>query len=355
MEVTIELPREADRVALFGPAERNLKMIREALGVKIAARDRALRVRGDHRALEAAQTVFHQLLDASERRTPLSRHELMNLLAEASSSAAPARALLNRPGAPDAPAPTNGETPTGVARVIHDADDPAAPLDVFVGGRRVEPRTPNQKLYLDAIRAHDLVFASGPAGTGKTYLAVASAIHLLKVGRVKKAILARPAVEAGEKLGYLPGDQYAKLNPYLRPLLDALHDMVDYATIKRFMAADVVEIVPLAYMRGRTLNDAVIILDEAQNATRGQMQMFLTRMGQRSKTIVTGDTTQVDLPDPTESGLVDAVRRLRRVKGVAAVALQRADVVRHSLVQRIIDAYGPGPDGAPARGSRSDG
>jgi phosphate starvation-inducible PhoH-like protein len=146
-------------------------------------------------------------------------------------------------------------------------------------------------------------------------------------------------VEAGEKLGFLPGDQYAKVNPYLRPLLDALHDMMDYATIKRFMANDVVEISPLAYMRGRTLNDAAIILDEAQNTTRGQMQMFLTRMGQRSKTVVTGDTTQIDLPDPSESGLIDAARRLRRVAGVRFCALDTGDVVRHELVQRIIEAY----------------
>ncbi|MEM1423583.1 MAG: PhoH family protein, partial [Planctomycetota bacterium] len=181
----------------------------------------------------------------------------------------------------------------------------------------------------------------GPAGTGKTYLSVAAAIHLLKVGRVKKAILARPAVEAGEKLGYLPGDMYQKVNPYLRPLLDALEDMMDYATMKRFMAADVVEVVPLAFMRGRTLNDAVIILDEAQNTTRGQMQMFLTRMGQRSKMIVTGDPSQIDLPEPSESGLIDALRRLRRVKGVSACTLEKTDVVRHPLVQRIIDAYDP--------------
>jgi phosphate starvation-inducible PhoH-like protein len=209
----------------------------------------------------------------------------------------------------------------------------------------------NQEIYLDAMRQHDLVFASGPAGTGKTYLAVAAAIHLLKTGRVKKAILARPAVEAGEKLGFLPGDLQAKVNPYLRPLLDALHDMMDYQTIKRFIAADVVEVVPLAYMRGRTLNDAVIILDEAQNTTRGQMQMFLTRMGQRSKMIVTGDPTQIDLPDARESGLIDAIRRLRRTAGVGLVALDKGDVVRHELVQRIIEAYAD----QDSRGERADG
>jgi phosphate starvation-inducible PhoH-like protein len=213
-------------------------------------------------------------------------------------------------------------------------------LDVYAHGKPVRARRPNQQLYLDAIRDHDLVFAIGPAGTGKTYLAVAAAIHLLKSGRVSKVILARPAVEAGEKLGFLPGDLQAKVNPYLRPLFDALHDMMDFGTIRRFMEHDVVEVVPLAFMRGRTLNNAVIILDEAQNTTMGQMKMFLTRMGQGSKTVVTGDVTQIDLPDPRQSGLIDAARRLRRVRGVSFVAFEKADVVRHDLVQRVIEAYG---------------
>jgi phosphate starvation-inducible PhoH-like protein len=162
---------------------------------------------------------------------------------------------------------------------------------------------------------------------------------MLKRGMVRKVILVRPAVEAGEKLGFLPGDLFDKVNPYLRPLMDALHDMMDYATVKRFMSNDVVEVVPLAFMRGRTLNDAAIILDEAQNTTRGQMQMFLTRMGERSKMIVTGDITQIDLEDPRESGLVDAVRRLRRAEGVGMCMFGMTDVVRHALVQRVIDAY----------------
>jgi len=213
-------------------------------------------------------------------------------------------------------------------------------LRVYAGGRRIEPRTANQRLYIEAIRDHDLVFGIGPAGTGKTYLAVAAAVHMLKSGRIRRLILVRPAVEAGEKLGFLPGDLEQKVNPYLRPLFDALHDMMDFATLKRFMLSDVVEVVPLAFMRGRTLNDAAIILDEAQNTTVGQMQMFLTRMGERSKMIVTGDTTQIDLPEPRASGLIDAARRLRRTPGVAFVTMERADIVRHELVQRIVDAYG---------------
>jgi phosphate starvation-inducible PhoH-like protein len=213
-------------------------------------------------------------------------------------------------------------------------------LFVRAGARPVVAKSANQQDYLDSMFANDLVFGIGPAGTGKTFLAVAAAVHQLKSGRVRRAVLARPAVEAGEKLGYLPGDILEKVNPYLRPLLDALGDMLDYETIKRFMASDVIEVVPLAFMRGRTLNDAVIILDEAQNTTRSQMQMFLTRMGQRSTMIVTGDVTQIDLEDPRESGLIDAARRLRRVAGVGISVLGGGDIVRHDLVQRIIEAYG---------------
>lgn len=293
-------------------------MIRETLGVNMTARDDAVRVRGERESVHAAQSVMERMIESALRRRTPTRRDVLAMLAD--------EGLRQSPG-PSITGNGHGGLPDG--------------LDVYAGGRRIEPRSENQAFYVEAMRTHDLVIATGPAGTGKTYLAVAAAIHMLKSGRVKKAILARPAVEAGEKLGFLPGDQFAKVNPYLRPLLDALNDMLDYATIKRFMAADVVEVVPLAYMRGRTLNDAAIILDEAQNTTRGQMQMFLTRMGQRSKMIVTGDTTQVDLPEPTESGLLDAIRRLRRVKGVALCTLDRADVVRHELVQRIIDAYAP--------------
>ncbi|MBZ0172795.1 MAG: PhoH family protein, partial [Phycisphaerales bacterium] len=181
----------------------------------------------------------------------------------------------------------------------------------------------------------------------KTYLAVAAAVHMLRIGAVQRVVLARPAVEAGERLGFLPGDLQEKVNPYLRPLLDALHDMLDFGTIRRFMENDVIEISPLAFMRGRTLNNAVILLDEAQNTTRGQMKMFLTRMGHGSRMVITGDTTQIDLPDPTQSGLIDAVRRLRRIPGVGFAQLTGRDVVRHHLVQRIVEAYGDQEHNAP--------
>lgn len=371
VELTLRLPSSVDRTALFGAAERNLKLIREALGVTIGARDDVVSVKGERHAVHAARVVLERLIDAGERRSTLTRQQLLDAIADASwrsqhgNAQGPAltteadnqlaqQVVSRQRGAHEPVAPRRAAgKPGGLSdfeiRPIRPVDDEATiesidpswsgSLDVYAGGRPIVPRSPNQQYYLDAIRRNDLVFGMGPAGTGKTYLAVAAAVHLLRIGRVRRAILARPAVEAGEKLGFLPGDQYAKLNPYLRPLFDALQDMMDYATINKFMANDIVEIVPLAYMRGRTLNDAIIILDEAQNTTRGQMQMFLTRMGQRSKVIVTGDVTQIDLPDPTESGLIDAARRLRRTPGVAFVQLERADVVRHPLVQRVIDAY----------------
>jgi phosphate starvation-inducible PhoH-like protein len=228
-------------------------------------------------------------------------------------------------------------------------------IDVFSRDLQVQPRTAGQRSYVDAIAKHDLVFCLGPAGTGKTYLAVAMAAHMLKLGAIKRIVLVRPAVEAGEKLGYLPGDLQAKVNPYLRPLLDAMHDMMGFDQLRRFMANDVIEVIPLAFMRGRTLNSSAIILDEAQNATVSQMLMFLTRLGHHSKMIVTGDDSQVDLEKPEQSGLVDAVARLKQVDGISVVRLTDQDIVRHHLVQNIVNAYGSrNGNGAqvPGRGRR---
>jgi phosphate starvation-inducible PhoH-like protein len=192
---------------------------------------------------------------------------------------------------------------------------------------------------VSAIRNHELVLAVGPAGTGKTYLAVATAVECLKRRQIRRIVLVRPAVEAGESLGFLPGDLQAKINPYLRPLLDALHEMMDYELIKSYMERDVIEVVPLAYMRGRTLNEAFVILDEAQNTTVSQMKMFLTRMGEGSRMVVSGDITQVDLPLSSRSGLIDALHRLRKIRGVSIVELDESDIVRHRLVQEIVQAY----------------
>jgi phosphate starvation-inducible PhoH-like protein len=213
---------------------------------------------------------------------------------------------------------------------------------VTASGRKVIPKTPGQAAYIDAIRKHSLIFALGPAGTGKTYLAVAMAVEAFRGQEMRKIVLVRPAVEAGESLGFLPGDIHAKINPYLRPLLDALYEMMDYDQVKQHMERDTIEVVPLAYMRGRTLNDAFIILDEAQNTTVAQMKMFLTRMGHGSKIVVAGDKTQVDLPAHTRSGLTDALTRLKGIDGVCDIELGQADIVRHRLVMEIVRAYEEG-------------
>jgi phosphate starvation-inducible PhoH-like protein len=205
---------------------------------------------------------------------------------------------------------------------------------------------------VDAIRNHDLIFGVGPAGTGKTFLAVAMAVAALKEETIRKIVLVRPAVEAGESLGFLPGDIEAKINPYLRPLLDALREIIDYEQFKRYSEQDVIEVIPLAYMRGRTINNAFIILDEAQNASVAQMKMFLTRMGVGSKIVVAGDITQIDLPHHQKSGLVDALGRLKNIKGFTSVILKETDIVRHRLVQDIVRAYEDGASRRRLRGTK---
>ena len=300
---TLDLDPEVDLVMVLGPAERNLKKIRNSLDVTLHARGRHLSLSGPADRVDKARLLIEELVRRSQAGRPMDEKELSRHLDQA------------RPPRHDGP-------------VMH-----------VYNGNSVQARTEGQAAYLQAIKGHDLVFCSGPAGSGKTYLAVAAAVAMLKRGDVRRLVLARPAVEAGEKLGFLPGDLQEKVNPYLRPLLDALYDMIDFDQVQRFMHSDVIEIVPLAFMRGRTLNDAAIILDEAQNTTPGQMLMFLTRMGLGSKAIVTGDTSQVDLEPGTESGLIDAARRLGRVSGVSFVALGRQDIVRHDLVQKVVEAY----------------
>lgn len=208
-----------------------------------------------------------------------------------------------------------------------------------VSGKPIKARTPNQQLLVKTFTENDLTFALGPAGTGKTYLAVAMAVRALKNREVRKIILSRPAVEAGEKLGFLPGDMKDKIDPYLQPLYDALEDMIPNAKLKEYMETKVIQIAPLAFMRGRTLNDAIVVLDEAQNTTTHQIKMFLTRLGMGSKMIVTGDVTQIDLPRTTASGLIQALKILRNVKGIGRVEFEKKDIVRHHLVQRIVEAY----------------
>ncbi len=292
-------------LAVFGACDQHVRRIREALGVRISARDGRIHVQGEEDAVVQATQILEQLQSQAQRHGDLMPEDVTRILAEG----------------------RDGQAPS-----------PSAPITVFTG-RQVRARTPGQAKYVEAIRNNDLVLCTGPAGTGKTYLAVAMAVAALKEEKIRKIVLVRPAVEAGESLGFLPGDLQAKINPYLRPLTDALREMVDHDAIKRLTEQDVIEVIPLAYMRGRTFNDAFMILDEAQNTSVAQMKMFLTRMGNGSKIVVSGDTTQVDLPPHTRSGLIDALGRLRGIAGFAAVELTDADIVRHPLVQAIVRAY----------------
>ncbi|MGI9519137.1 MAG: PhoH family protein [Pirellulaceae bacterium] len=292
---------------LFGAKDQHLNRLRERFEVDIVHRDGQIRVQGNDDNVARATEVIEQLTNIVRRRGSLTP------------------ALFD-----DAIASVTGDAP----RILQ----PSA-IDVMQLGHEIRPRTPGQSRYIDAIRNSDLVFSTGPAGCGKTYLAVAMAVEALKHQTVRRIVLVRPAVEAGENLGFLPGDMQAKINPYLRPLLDAAYEMIGFDQIQRLVEQDVIEIVPLAYMRGRTLNEAFIILDEAQNTTVSQMKMFLTRMGEHSKIVISGDPTQVDLPRHTRNGLKDAMHRLKHIDGVSFVELTVADIVRHRLVQDIVDAY----------------
>lgn len=303
---SLTLDSREEAVILFGSRDQYLRMVRDALGVKVVARGDTLQIEGSATAVEQAERAFQQL------RTVLRKN---------------ARLL--------------AEDVRTVLEVIRGGDARGGPTSLAVtdSGKYLRPRTDGQGRYVQALKSHDLVLCVGPAGTGKTYLAVGWAVTLLRSGQVKKIVLVRPAVEAGERLGFLPGDLVAKINPYLRPLFDALNDIMEPEQVRRYMENDIIEILPLAYMRGRTLSSACIILDEGQNATTAQMKMFLTRMGHNSKIVVTGDMTQVDLPRTVRSGLADAVHRLRNVEGISIVHLDQGDIVRNPLVQKIVDAY----------------
>jgi phosphate starvation-inducible PhoH-like protein len=309
-EATIALVEPELALILFGPRDQHVRKVQNAFGVHVSHRNGQVHVSGEEGAVAQATTVLERLKSLVQRQRELAPDQVDEVL--------------------------------GLVRAPGPGSEPAA-IEVMYGPRRISPRTPGQGKYIDAIRKHDMVFAVGPAGTGKTYLAVALAVEALKNRGIRKIVLVRPAVEAGERLGFLPGDLQAKINPYLRPLLDALHEMIDHDQIKRLMEQDVIEVIPLAYMRGRTLNEAFIILDEAQNTTVAQMKMFLTRMGAGSKIVVSGDHTQVDLPHDARSGLADALTRLKGIKGIKVVRLTADDIVRHRLVQEIVHAYEEGP------------
>jgi phosphate starvation-inducible PhoH-like protein len=326
---------EDEQRALFGPLDRNLRAVRERYGVKVVARRGGLIVEGeDARAVHDVGRRVRLVLERLRGGVALSEEEVESILLNGgpvgegrtppgrSERAGPAVSGPRRKAAGFPQTPRRLPPPT----------EPAAPGEP-------RPLTDNQQQYVRAIRTRDVVFATGPAGTGKTFLAVAEAVAALRSGSARRIVLTRPAVEAGEKLGFLPGDFQAKINPYLRPLYDALAELLPYGEVRRYLDNDIIEIVPLAYMRGRTLKNAFIILDEGQNTTPAQMKMFLTRMGAGSKVVVNGDITQVDLPGGAPSGLVESVGILERVKGIAVVRFGARDILRHPLVQRIVDAY----------------
>lgn len=295
---------------LFGSRDENLKQIEQQFDVRIRTGGNELLVTGDAAGLAKTERVIDQLTELLRDGYRFSREDVRR----ASEMVSEDERIDLRDFFPRAPARASG-------------------------ARRVTPKTLGQRRYLDAIERHDVVFGIGPAGTGKTYLAMAQAVACLTAKRVGRIILARPAVEAGEKLGFLPGDVQEKVNPYLRPLYDALYDMLPGDKVGRLLERGVIEIAPIAFMRGRTLNDAFVILDEAQNTTAEQMKMFLTRLGFGSQAVVTGDVTQIDLPAGRTSGVVQALRVLHGVDGVAIVHFTDRDVVRHPLVQRIVKAY----------------
>ena len=330
---------EAAQRALFGPMDRHLRAVRERFGVRITVRHETLTLEGhDDAAVQDVARRVKRVLGRLRRPGDPSSEELEDLLLgdgrfDAEQGRGP-RTRRSRSG--------RGAKSAGRHTAAGSRRSPPPPPGAAYDGpvpKRPEPRTEGQRQYVAAIRKHDVVFAIGPAGTGKTYLAVVEAVDALRSGQVRRIVLTRPAVEAGEKLGFLPGDFQAKINPYLRPLYDALGELIPWGEVQRYMDADVIEIVPLAYMRGRTLKGSFIILDEAQNTTPAQMKMFLTRLGDDSKVVVNGDTTQIDLPESTRSGLVESVRVLEGVAGLQVIRFGPEDIQRHPLVQRIVDAY----------------
>jgi phosphate starvation-inducible PhoH-like protein len=311
LEITFDRPQLLGR--LFGEFDQNLIAIEHRLGVYISARGNRLQIEGEAAAAARARDVLSGLYNRIVRGEDVDAGTVGAVIA-----------MSNEP------------TLDGIIR-----QDVAEPPSVMIRTRKktIVPRSATQARYMEALGRSDIIFALGPAGTGKTYVAVAQAVQMLIQGQVQRLILSRPAVEAGERLGFLPGDMKEKVDPYLRPLYDALYDMLPAEQVERRITSGEIEIAPIAFMRGRTLSDAFIILDEAQNTTPAQMKMFLTRFGQNARMVVCGDPRQIDLPDIGKSGLADAVTKLEGIEGIATVRFGTADVVRHPVVGRIVDAY----------------
>ena len=309
-EQSLVLRSSQEAQTLFGKHDQHLRRIEQAFGVSVVFRAEELKITGQAESVAKTARLFDDLLIIVRSGAPLRKEDVDYAL----------RALQD-------------------SQLIQLRQIYQERIEVPSKRRFIMPRTPGQKAYVDAMRGHDISFGIGPAGTGKTYLAMAMAVESLTKGEVSRIILTRPAVEAGERLGYLPGDVAEKINPYLRPLYDALYEMMEVDMVQRYLDRGIIELAPLAYMRGRTLNDSFIILDEAQNTTAEQMKMFLTRLGFDSKAVVTGDITQIDLPAERPSGLIQAQSILNGVKGISFTVFGSQDVVRHELVQAIISAY----------------
>ena len=349
MRKTIELEDQETTRTLLGVGDCNLRRVKEALGVDIFARNEMLHLEGTDDSVDRGVRAFLGMLRIIRKSQHLESRDVDRIL----------DSVTNEDDTPDpshmnhnhnqsqnrhgrharSHGPQDPHYGTQGQNVTQEAHAPSGNQEERALAGRVRAMTTGQEKYLAAIKKHDIVFAIGPAGSGKTYLAVASAIEALSRNEVNRIVLVRPAVEPRERLGFLPGDLAEKVNPYLRPLYDALHDMLNPNQVARYIERGVIEIAPLAFMRGRTLNNAFVILDEAQNTTPKQMKMFLTRLGRDARAVVTGDVTQVDLPDGDLSGLAHAREVLRAVDGVEFVKLDRQDIVRHPLVQRIVDAY----------------
>ena len=306
MEQKIPIKSENHALKVLGTHDRHLKLLQKAFDVDVVSRPGCLVVLGRGGSVGLAVKVIRAMLERAELDERLDSREVKDIIA---------------------------------SFAISKTGKDLSVIEVFAHGMKIVARTPGQEKYIRAVKRKHLVFSIGPAGTGKTYLAVAMALNALKARKVRRIILARPAVEAGERLGFLPGDLQAKVNPYLRPLYDALSDMMEFGQLRKYMENDMIEVIPLAYMRGRTLNHAFVILDEAQNCTAGQMKMCLTRLGEDSRAIVTGDITQIDLPTGEVSGLVLVQSVLKGVRGIEFVYLKPTDIVRHQLVQDIVNAY----------------
>jgi phosphate starvation-inducible PhoH-like protein len=321
---------------LFGTLDENLKLFESALNVTTHLQDDELAIEGEPAQVDRAVRILGQYNDLVREGRRMDHGAVKNLL----------KVAISDPGAH--------------LRDILEPGEPARPRQF--GKKPVTPRSPNQRRYMEEMERNDMVFAIGPGGTGKTYLAVAMAVSALLAKQVHRIILARPAVEAGERLGFLPGTLQQKIDPYMRPLYDAIYDLLDADRLDRFLNKGVIEVAPLAFMRGRTLNDSFVILDEAQNTTSEQMKMFLTRLGFNSKAVITGDITQIDLPSGRRSGLVESLEVVGKIPGIGFVYFNERDVVRHNLVQQIIkayDEYGPSSGartapGAPENGSSED-